>query len=87
MLDLVPSGPYFGFSYAELLAELARYKSEVTTSGTRLVGATVNGQNFQFGNREGSLAEWSADLQAAMYSLRPDLHEPPPSDRSAVRFV
>ncbi len=87
MTDTVPTGPYFGFTYAELQQELIRYKAEVRTSGTRLVGATVNGQNFQFGNREGSIAEWQTDLQAAMAYLRPDLHDAPPTDRSAVRFV
>lgn len=81
---IVPSGTYFGFTYPELAAELARYKGEVTRARTRIVGASVNGSSYQFGAREGgTLEEWSADLQAAMHYLRPDLHCPAPSNRAA----
>lgn len=81
---VVPSGPYFGFTYPELSAELTRYKGEVTRSRTRLSGASVNGSSYQFGQREGgSLEEWSADLQAALHYLRPDLYQPAPSNRAA----
>ena len=85
MLQTVPAGPYFGFGYAELTAELARYKAEVRSSGTRLVGASVNGQSYQFAGREGSLREWSAELQTALNYLRPDLYPVAgPSDRSCA---
>jgi hypothetical protein len=87
-LTQIPAGPYLGFTYPELVAELARYKEEVKTSGTRIVGASVNGQSFQFGNREGSSEEWSANLQQALGYLRPDLYPfAAPSDRAAVRLV
>jgi hypothetical protein len=87
LINQVPTGPYFGFSLEELQAELIRYKNETKTSGTRIVGASINGQSFQFGNREGSLSEWSANLQAALSYLRPDLYDAPPSNSSAARLV
>lgn len=88
MTQTIPAGPYLGFSYAELTAELARFKAEARSSGTRLVGASVNGQSYTFGAREGTLAEWSADLQTALNYLRPDLYPlPGPSDRSCARLV
>lgn len=88
MATTIPTGPYLGFTFAELEEELTRYKNEVKASGTRIVGASVNGQSFQFGNREGTLEEWSANLQAALYYLRPDKYPyAAPTDRAAVRFV
>jgi hypothetical protein len=85
-LQQVPTGLYFGFTYGELQSELARYKQEVTKSGTRLAGASVNGQSYQFAGREGTLAEWSAELQAALSYLRPDEYLAAPTNSAAVRF-
>lgn len=88
MSQTVPTGPYLGFTLTELETELTRYKAEVKTSGTRLVGASVNGQSFQFGNREGSLDEWSANLQSALNYLNPAKYPyTAPTDRSCARLV
>jgi hypothetical protein len=65
--DYIPSGVYFGFTLPELRAELVRYKGEVRQRGSALQGSSVEGSSFSFGSRrDGSLAEWSADLQAAL---------------------
>lgn len=81
----IPSGPYFGFTRAELDAELVRYKAAVKQAGSRLAGASQSGQSYQFGPRsDWNLAEWQEQLQAALaYFGAAD--EPPGSD-VVVRF-
>ena len=81
-------GPYFGFTEADLLTELARYKTARQQSFSRLSGSNINGQSFTFGNRvDGTLDEWQADLQAALYWLDPGLYPMPPmTNLSAVTF-
>lgn len=77
--EVVPVGPYFGFTLPagtqsgnNLEDELTRYMTARRQSGTRLVGATVNGQNYQFGPRgDWSLDEWQQQLQCAFAYLDP----------------
>ena len=86
---IIPTGPYFGFTEAELLGELARVKSQ-RKSLSALLGASVNGQSF---NREGgsaqlvTLAQQTDDLQHALHWMRPDLYPIAPSNRARIRFV
>lgn len=80
----IPTGPYFGFTKAELLAEQQRYKSAVKKSHSNLSSASVNGQSFTYGGRQdGTLAEWQQDLQAALaYFGQADV----PAEHAAVSF-
>lgn len=85
MSNTVPSGPYFGFTKPELDAELQRYKAAVKQSGSRLAGASVNGQSYTFGPRaDMSLAEWQQALQAALAYF--GAADPAPADIEVVRF-
>jgi len=82
----IPSGPYFGFTLAELQAELVRYKAEVKKVGSRLAGASQNGQSYSFGPRSDmTLAEWQEELQAALAYFG-EADEPPGSN-VVVRFA
>lgn len=65
--ETIPSGIYFGFTRAELAAELTRYKAAVKQSGSRLAGASQNGQSYSFGPRgDMNLADWQVQLQLAL---------------------
>jgi hypothetical protein len=44
----VQSGLYRFFTQAELNTERLRYKDEVKKSNSSLVGASINGQSYQF---------------------------------------
>lgn len=75
----IPTGLYFGFTQAEIVAELTRYKQEVQSSGTQLAGATQNGQTYTFGQRKDmTLSQWQEELQSAMafFGLAYDLAPP-----------
>lgn len=81
----VLTGIYAGFTRAEMLAEWARYKAQLQQSGSRLTGATLNGQQYQFGPRgDMSLTEWSRQLRSALAQVDPDWLAP--SSSIAVRF-
>lgn len=85
MSQTIPTGPYLGFTRAELQGELIRYKAEVKKSGSRLTGASQSGQSYQFGPRaDMSLAEWSDNLQAAL-AFFGDADEPY-GENMVVRF-
>lgn len=85
LADTIPHGPYFGFTRGELQVELQRYKAEVKKRSSPLASATVNGQSFTFGNRrDGSLAEWQTELQAALAYFGDA--ENPARNAAAVRF-
>lgn len=79
-------GMYAGFTRAEMLVEFARYKSELqSTSGSRLQGATVNGQNLQFGPRSDmTLGEWGRQIRFALSQVDPDFIAP--SSTIGARF-
>ena len=79
------SGIYAGFTRAEMLTEWARYKAQLQGSASRLVGSTVNGENFQFGPRSDmSLAQWARTIQSALAQVDPDWLAP--SSAIRVRF-
>lgn len=80
---------YFGFTEAELLVELARYKAAVKTSHSDLTSSSVNGQSFSFGTRpDGTLEEWGTALRSALYELNPDKYDaPPPTNRAVGRLA
>lgn len=81
----VLSGPYAGFTRAEMQAEFARYKAQLTSSGSALLGASVNGQSLSFGpRRDWSLNEWSRQVQAALAQVDPSFCAP--SSTIRVRF-
>lgn len=81
----VISGPYLGFTKAELLVELDRYKAAAKTAGSRLIGASVNGQSFSYGPRgDWSLQQWSRQLQKALAMVDPSYTAP--SNTMVVRM-
>lgn len=82
----IPTGPYRFFTLAMLEVEKARYITARQQAGTRLAGATVNGQTFTFGDRkDGSIEEWGDNLQTALAYLAPDIYQPGASDRAVAR--
>lgn len=66
----VKFGLYYGFSLAEMQAELARYKAAVqamTPGAGHVTSASVNGSSFTYGpNADLSLAAWQAEIQSAL---------------------
>jgi len=73
-LEVVPAGPYFGFTRAEMLTELARYKAARANPGSRLVQSTVNGQSYTFSSNADWLSymnDWQLNIQAAMAYIDP----------------
>lgn len=84
--ETIPSGVYFGFTKAELQAELVRYKAAVKQAGSRLAGASQNGQSYSFGPRSDlTLEGWQIELQAALaYFGEAD---EPPGNNVVVRFA
>lgn len=85
MASTVPTGLFFGFTYAQLSALLTQYTAAVTGAlySGPMTGASINGQSVQFAGREMRLEEYSAELQAALAYLRPDQFDAPPGDRAA----
>lgn len=77
-------GRYFGWSKEELLADLEKYKQAVAASGSRLIGASVNGQSFSYGPRERSLSQWQRELQQALAQVDPRYTAP--SNTMVVRM-
>lgn len=83
--ETVPTGPYFGFTLAEMEIELERHKADRKRSGSNLISSSVNGQSFTFGNRaDGSLEQRGQDIQAALYYLDPGRYPFQPPTNSAV---
>lgn len=67
------TGPYAGFTKAELLTEWDRYKAALQESGSSLAGASIGGQSFQFGpRRDWSLNTWGRNLRLALSQVDPD---------------
>jgi hypothetical protein len=81
----VQSGPYAGFTKAEMDTEWARYKTQLTQSGSRLMGASVNGNSYQFGPRsDWTLSDWGKHIRSALSQVSPDFIAP--SGTIAIRF-
>ncbi len=94
--EVVPAGPYFGFSLpagsqggSNLEDELTRYMTARRESGSRLAGASVNGQSFQYGPRgDWTLDEWQQQLQCAFAYLDPGRFPMlPPINAAVAAFV
>ncbi len=82
----VQSGLYAGFTRAEMTVEWERYKTQLKTgAGSRMQGATINGQNYQFGPRSDmTLGEWGKQIRFALSQVDPDFIAP--SSTIGVRF-
>lgn len=88
MPQTVSSGPYAFFDLAMLEAEKLRYIAAMQKSGSELIGASQNGQSFQFGPRKDwSLAEWSDNLLYAFDQLVPGKYGLPNGNRSVASFA
>ena len=85
----VQNGPYWGFTKPQLDTERARYVAARQAANSDLVGTSVNGQSYSFGERrDGSLDQWQQALQAAFYQVDPSSAQtPPPTSRATVRFA
>lgn len=71
---VVPTGPYFGFTLAQLETELSRLISDRQALSVRLQSSSINAQSFQFADIAAQRAELDrrgADLQAALYYMDP----------------
>lgn len=83
--NVIPEGPYFGFTKLELRDELTRYKAQVKLTGSQLTGASQNGQSYTFGPRQDwSLSDWQMNLQAALAYFGECMEPQPP--RTALDF-
>lgn len=88
MSAIVPAGPYFGFTLAQLETELANLIARRQAISSQ-IGASINGNSFQ---REGSAAELRTldqqvrDLQDALAYLDPENYEPATSNRAVITF-
>lgn len=81
----VITGPYFGFTKAEMRTEYDRYKAEIQKSGSRISGASISGQSFTYGPRgDWSLQTWAVNLRSALAQVDPDFL--PPSGQIVTRF-
>lgn len=81
----VINGPYLGFTLAQMEVELARYQAEMQKSGSRLIGAQITGESFQFGPRsDWSLPEWAKQIQFALAQVSPEYIAP--SSRIVFQF-
>ncbi len=85
----VPTGPYFGFTLAEMETELTRYKEARKLANSNLRGSTVNGQSYNFGERiDGNIDEWQTAIQAALYYLDPGRFPfQAPTNAAVVAFI
>ena len=87
--DTVQAGIYYGFTLAEVQAELARYKAEVQkmVGGPRnVLAASVNGKSFSYvPSGSLSLAQWQAEIQDALSQVDDDVIALPSESR--VRFT
>lgn len=73
----VLTGVYAGFTQAEMLTEWGRYKAALQTAGSRLQGATVNGQNVQLGPRSDmTLAALGRAIRTALAQVDPSWQGP-----------
>lgn len=85
LYSAVQSGPYAGFTLTEMETEWARYKTALQESGSRLIGAQVQGESFQFGPRsDWSLQEWGKQVRFALAQVSPDFIAP--KQKIFVRF-
>ena len=89
--QVVPAGAYFGFSLSDLETELDNYIAARKVLTSKLVGASVAGQSFQFAEIEKQRAELDRkqhDIQEAFYFLDPGRFPfPAPTNAAAATFI
>jgi hypothetical protein len=88
MAEIVPAGPYLGFSYAQLLTELESLGAQRRQTSA-LIASYLNNGSFQREGSETQLRRITQSMQQvheAMRYLRPDLWAAAPSSRSSVTF-
>lgn len=77
----VKFGDYFGFSLAEMQAELARYKAAmqaITPGPGNIVSASANGSSFTYGpNGSWTLSQWRAEIQSALSQVDDNVTDEP----------
>lgn len=85
-IEIVPTGPYFGFTLARLEEELVRYTAARARSGSRLAASNINGQALTFSavRADWSLDTWQIELQWALYYLNPGAYPFPPAANAAL---
>jgi len=82
---VVQTGKYAGFTAAEMTTEWERYKTALTTAGSRLAGYQVTGESAQFGPRaDMTLDGWGREVRAALAQVSPDFIAP--QSAVVVRF-
>lgn len=89
--QVVPAGPYFGFTLAQLETELTAVVTARQNLSGSVIGASIAGQNFQFAGIDQQRAELErrqVDLQAAFAYLDPGRFPiAPPSNVAVVAFA
>ena len=89
MLPTVPFGPFVFSTKADLDAARIAFKAQSANFNSGLIGASINGQSYQFTAPDGLLysrEEYGAHLQAAYLSLGiTDYGEPSPT-RTVARL-
>jgi hypothetical protein len=87
--NTIEIGPFAGWSYEQLIArrqQLIEQRGRISS----LVGSNTNGQSYTFADQQAQLRfldEESANIQAALFCLRPDMHPvQPPTNRAAIRL-
>lgn len=83
----VPAGPFFSFTKSQLTATIVPlYQAELQKGLKRgLTGASINGQSLSFGDRDFTLAEFQAELQAALSFFDSGQYLPPGSNYAYAR--
>ena len=88
MAEIVPAGPYLGFTYAELLTELSSLTAQKRQISA-LIASYLNNGSFQ---REGSetqlrrINQSLQDLHEALYYMRRDIWAPAPARSASISF-
>lgn len=88
MAEIVPAGPYFGFTYDELVTELGSLVAQRKQTSA-LIASYLNNGSFQREGSETQLRRISASLQQvqeALHYMRPDLYAAAPAMSARVTF-
>jgi hypothetical protein len=88
MAEIVPAGPYFGFTYDELQTELASLVAQRKQTSA-LIASYLNNGSFQREGSETQLRRISASMQQvheALQWMRPDLYSGAPRQSTRVGF-
>lgn len=88
MAEIVPAGPYLGFSFAQLETELASLNAQKRQISA-LIASYLNNGSFQREGSETQLRRINQSMQEvheALRYMRPDLYASAPSSRSSVTF-